>query len=356
MGIYNRDGKWYVRYRSPVTGKVVRKSTGVSNKRLALDIDAKIRTEIAEKRFLGIVEPEDVLFDKLYDKYLKFRAKRVRPRTLARNKDSVKHLLKMFKGKLLSGIILKDIEDFVSMRLDKGKRDKPISKRTVNIDMMTLHAVLDKAIQWGHLLKNPAALVKKLPETPRSMQILTIEQEKKLFAELPYYTKPIVKMALLTGMRKGEVLNLKWSDILLEHRRIKIRGSKVQRERPIYITDTIMTLLRFLGPTTGDMCVFRKSNGKPFGDVRIGFKKACEKAGIPTFCFHYLRSTFAVRFLMGGGNLRALQFILGHRSLTTTERYLQITETQVSEEMDRFDKSTKKAQLVPEEMMELAKC
>lgn len=340
MGIYNRDGKWYVRYRSPVTGKVVRKSTGVPNKRLALDIDAKIRTEIAEKRFLGIVEPEDVLFDKLYEPFLTYREKRRAPRTVIRNKNSFDHLLRTFKGMYISRIRLTCIEDFVDLRLDGD-----VDNRTVNIDVMTLGQILDFAIMRGHLLENPVRLWKKLPVDPRAMQILSTELEARLRQNLPKYTVPIVQLTLLTGMRKGEILTIKWSNMLFEQRFIKVIGSRGHRERFIPINEPIKAFLESLGPKAPNAYLFAKPDGTPYGDIRIGFKKACARIGIPDFRFHDLRSTFAVRFLNDSGNIKALQLILGHRSLSTTARYLPLTELHLHSEMAKMEKSTKRAHL-----------
>lgn len=351
MGIYKLDRIWYVRYRSPETGKVVRKSTGVSDKRLALDIDADIRAKIATRKFLGIVELKDMLFDKLYVRFLDYREKRRAPRTVARNKDSGDNLLRKFSGKHVSKITLSDIEDFVDMRLDDD-----VVNRTINIDVMTLGQILNHGIKIGCLHKNPVDLWKQLPVDPRTMQILTMEQGKRLMEELPSYTRPIAKLAVLTGMRKGEVLNLKWSNILLDQQFIKLMGSRVHRERFIPINNPILILLESLGPKTTDKYLFAKSNDKPYGDIKIGFKNACMRIGIPDFRFHDLRSTFAVRFLRSSGDLRALQLILGHKSLSITAKYLPLAGTHLQSEMAKMEQSTKRAQAVPVKSKEPAKC
>ena len=351
MGVYKRNGIWYVRYRSPVTGKVVRKSTGVANKKLALAIDAENVAKIAKKQFLGIVEPEDVLFDNLCDRFIRFIEKRRQPETVRRNRNSIKNLKKLFSGKFVLVITPQDIEKFVDMRLEQG-----VSFRTVNIDLTTLHFMYTKAIEWNCAVRNPVDQIRKLKVDPRPMEILTIEDERRLMDECAEYTKPIVQMALYTGMRKGEVLDLKWSEVKWETKMIRVRGTKVHKTRFVPINGTLLQFLTSLGPKTGDKYIFAKEDGKRYGDVKKGFKAACRRAGIPNFRFHDLRDTFATRFIVAGGRLVALKMILGHSDIRVTMRYIYLSETCLMEDMKKMDKSTNKAHIVSQETVELAKC
>ena len=77
--------------------------------------------------------------------------------------------------------------------------------------------------------------------------------------------------------------------------------------------------------------------GKPYTDLKRGWRTALERAGINDMRFHDLRHTFASHFLMNGGDLYTLKEILGHKDITTTSRYLTITTEHKSKAMEVFE-------------------
>ena len=136
-------------------------------------------------------------------------------------------------------------------------------------------------------------------------------------------------MALNTGMRKAEIHNLKWVNVNLEHNFITVTAQEAKNKkiRRIAINKSLRELLLKLNRTmNGNRYVFENpKTGKPYTDLKRGWRSALERAGINDMRFHDLRHTFASHFLMNGGDLYTLKEILGHKDITTTSRYLTIT-------------------------------
>jgi integrase len=136
--------------------------------------------------------------------------------------------------------------------------------------------------------------------------------------ESPPYLKDIVITALQTGMRKGEILNLKWSNIDFTFNFIEILESKSGKSRKIPISDKLLIVLTSI-PKTSEY-VFTL-NGNKIGDIKKCWDTVIKKSGIKNFRFHDLRHTAATRMVEKGIDLAVVKEILGHADISTTMRY-----------------------------------
>jgi integrase len=188
---------------------------------------------------------------------------------------------------------------------------------------------------WGWLDDNPMRRVTK-PKEPRGrIRFLSDEERPRLLAackeaECPYlYT--VVVLALSTGMRYGEILNLRWRDIDLVKARIILQDTKNGDRRNIPLTGhayeqieklskmrRIDTDLAFPNTLQGD-------RAKPY-EIRKSWNTALKKAQIENFRFHDLRHSTASWLAMGGATLREIAEVLGHRTLQMTKRYAHLSE------------------------------
>jgi len=118
---------------------------------------------------------------------------------------------------------------------------------------------------------------------------LSEEEIRKLLAACPAYLRNIVQVALLTGLRKNDLLRLKWSDIGLERRILYFKEQKKRGKRggAKVLNGDLADLLRKIGQN-GSEYVFNAPNGKPLDDVKKVFRTALKKAGIADFRFHDL--------------------------------------------------------------------
>ena len=152
--------------------------------------------------------------------------------------------------------------------------------------------------------------------------------------------KHVILMANNTGMRKAEIHNLEWVNVNLEQNFIKVKAqmAKNKKIRRIPLNMSLRELLLKLNLTSnGNRYVFQNpKTGKPYMDLKRGWRSALERAGINDMRFHDLWHTFASHFLMNGGGLYTLKEILGHKDITTTSRYLTITTEHKSKAMEIF--------------------
>ncbi|WP_455379496.1 site-specific integrase, partial [Petrachloros mirabilis] len=130
------------------------------------------------------------------------------------------------------------------------------------------------------------------------------------------HLRPIVVVGLNTGMRRGEILSLRWEHCDLKHSFILLDKTKNGERREIPINVTVRSTLRGLERRLDIPYVFfDPKTGKPYQDVKRSFATACKKAGITDFHFHDLRHTFASQLVMSGIDLATVKELLGHKDI-----------------------------------------
>ncbi|MDP3042040.1 MAG: site-specific integrase [Candidatus Omnitrophota bacterium] len=137
--------------------------------------------------------------------------------------------------------------------------------------------------------------------------------------------KPVAVVALNTGMRKSEILNLKWHDIDFKGDIIYLLKTKNNNKREIPMNDAVKTALIKVKRHPESQYIFCGKNGKPMQNIRKSFFTALKKAGIINFRFHDLRHTFASQLVTFGVDLNTVRELLGHKSLEMTLRYSHLS-------------------------------
>lgn len=190
--------------------------------------------------------------------------------------------------------------------------------------------MINLAMDWNFADKNPVVKIKLFSEKDTQKERILTEEELKLLSESPSYLRPILVTALNTGMRRGEIFNLKWDKVDFTKRTITVTNTKSGKNRIIPINDLLLQ----------ELILQRKANGKcpfvfpnpdtkrPFTDIKKGFKYACERAGIKDLRFHDLRHTFASRLIQVGVDLITVRDLLGHFSVRVTQRYTHSNQDQ----------------------------
>ncbi|HEX3034616.1 MAG TPA: site-specific integrase [Thermodesulfobacteriota bacterium] len=159
-------------------------------------------------------------------------------------------------------------------------------------------------------------------------RILSPEEENRLIMNSSPHLVPILITALNTGMRKGEIISLRWEDIDFENNLITVRQevSKSKKLRRIPINSTLRKVLLEQKLKTGwNDYVFLNPEGSPYqrsDSLKRCFEGACRRANIKGFRFHDLRHTFATRLIKAGVSIVVVSKILGHADLKTTMRYV----------------------------------
>ncbi len=313
--IYQRktkDGnaRWYLDYRNG-SGERVQKVAGhaVTKEDAAL----ALREELARvlRQDYGIAsEPEPVSFRQMAKLYIDNYAKANKKSWLT-DEFRLRNLLDFFGDYQLRAINPLLIEKFKASRLDAGN-----SKSTVNRYLALLKIMFRLAADWGYSDSSPLKNVKLFSEKDTQKERYLTEAEQKTLLECSSARlRPIILFALHTGMRRGEILSLKWADVDLSRRVIRVERAKNGRTRFIPINSTLNDELEKL----------RRSRGKsslvfPCKSVRTAFENACKKAKL-AIRYHDLRHSFATRLVEKGVDLITIQHLLGHHSVTMTQRY-----------------------------------
>jgi integrase len=163
-----------------------------------------------------------------------------------------------------------------------------------------------------------------LQENNRRLRYLTQEECRALINGCDAHARPIVVMALNTGMRKGEILNLKWENIDLKNNFILLNQDQTKNgeRKEIPINNTLKEALKGITRRLDIPYVFyNPKTDKPYDNIVKSFYTAMKRAGIKDFRFHDLRHTFASQLVMAGVDLTTVRELLGHKTLTMTLRY-----------------------------------
>jgi integrase len=233
-----------------------------------------------------------------------------------------------FGGYSLQEITPQAIERFRSERVHSGE-----ARSTINRRMALLKRMLNLAIDWGYLKENPVCKIRFFSEKENErVRVLTEAEESRLLELSPGLLRPLIQVALHTGMRRGEILNMKWSDVDLATNDIRIPHSKSGRPRFVPINQTLRGVLMGLRERDPKgVLVF------PCKSVRTAFENACKKAEIKEFTFHDLRRTFGTRLLERGVNIVTISRYYGHSSVLVTQRYLHPRDELNREAVERLN-------------------
>ena len=220
-----------------------------------------------------------------------------------------------FTDKAINSITENDIVNFFNLL----KKDRDIKQATINRYRSLLNHIFNTAIKDKVVNHNPVKYIKRYKEKSRDRALSNTEIKALLQAcsnsgnqELYY----IVLVALYTGMRYSNIINMKRSNIKNNVYLLDGNETKSGKEQLIYLHQDLMNELN------KHMQDFNRDNIFITKRVKRSFKTACNKAGIENFRFHDLRRTFATFLLYNNTNIKTIQNMLGHSSLMMTERYL----------------------------------
>ena len=336
MGVFQKNNNYWIDYY--VNGRRMREKIGTS-KKLAETVLRKRKVEIAENRHLDIKKNAKIKFEDFAITFLNLHSK-LNKKSWRRDEGLIKNLSGFLKGKYLYEITPMLIEQYkVERRKQVSKaRKKKIAPATVNRELACLKCIFNKAIEWGKIEDNPVRKVKLFKEDNCIVRHLEKEEIGRLINACCDHLKPIVILALNTGMRKGEILGLKWKNIDIQNNIIYLIETKNGKMREVPINDVAKHCLISVRKNPISSYVFCKKNGSPYSKVNRAFFTALKKAGIINFRFHDLRHTYASQLVMLGIDIRTVQELMGHRSIEMTLRYAHLSPSHKKHAVDVLGK------------------
>ena len=339
MKIYkNEKGKWC--YSFLCNGRRVRKVVGLS-KQEAEAVACEARNKIKREGFGVKGSAGTVYFEDFAKEYIELYAKQNK-RSWGRDETSLNHLTPYFKGRTLASITPRDVESYKAMRKSegyapgKGAKVKEVKPATVNLELSCLKTLFNKAVEWGKAESNPAAKIKKFRVNNSREKILNADEARTLLENAGPALRPVLVVALKTGMRLGEILSLKWTAVNFIKSYILIETSKSGKPRKVPMSTAVRETLK-AQPRSADFVFYNPETKTHVKTVKTAYKTACDNAKIKGLRFHDLRHTFATWYIEAGGDIVALSKILGHASLQMTLRYCNPTEEGMLRAVEKMD-------------------
>ena len=234
------------------------------------------------------------------------------------------HLLPRFGSKSMYAITFRDIQTYHSnLKLSH-------CAATANRHLSLLSKVFSCAVQWGVLERNPCKGVQKFTENNAGQRFLSTDEIRRLYAAMADVRErsgvgvAALKLLLLTGMRKNEVLHGQWSNVDLERGIWFVPHTKNGKSNHVVLNAEARALLLTL-PRVSDWVFPGRDSSKPLVEVRRCLNQLAVVAGIRALRVHDLRHSFASLCAQSGVPLLQIKSLLNHASLTTTQRYAHLT-------------------------------
>ncbi len=282
---------------------------------------------------------------KAYGRYLKLE-KNYSPNTVAAYLTDIGHLISYSKecGVELKDMQLNNLENFICTLHDMGIG--PVSQARI---ISSIHSFYKFLLIDGHIETDPSELLESPQQGQHIPEVLTIQEVDSMEASIDLTraegqrNKAIIEVLFSCGLRVSELVSLRISMIYEKEHFIRITG-KGSKERLVPISDTALHELKLwyvdrrqinIKPGEEDY-VFLSRRGSHLTRVMVFYiiRQTAEQAGIKkTISPHTLRHSFATALLQGGADLRAIQDMLGHEKIATTEIYTHIDTSILREQI-----------------------
>ena len=335
------QGTYYYRYKD-INGKTCTQKVGRSS-----DVDlaearnrAKaLRAEIAlgaNPRAYVKAEKSVITFDNFFnDHYLPY----VKPRKRSWDRDEELYRLRIktaFGSKRLNQVSRLQIQTFHSGLIDEG-----LAPATANHHAKLIRHMLNLAVEWNMLEKNPASRIHMFDEDNKEERYMNDEQLGNLMEVLKTDSAQsvclITTFLLATGCRLNEALSATWSQVDKDKRvfRVAAKNSKSKRMRPVPLNDTAIEVLNQL-TTEGiyEHLFINRKTKKPYVNIAKIWDKIRTKAGLPHLRIHDLRHQAASNLINSGSSLYIVQQILGHSDPIITQRYAHLSMKSLNDASD----------------------
>ncbi|MDB2444961.1 site-specific integrase [Gammaproteobacteria bacterium] len=255
------------------------------------------------------------------------------------------HHLSYWQNKLGS-VLIADVDKTLILE-HRLQLKKQLSNSTCNRYVATLSALLSYISRERNWIEsNPCLNIPRLKEPRGRIRILSDQERGDLIkaCKNSKYSEitPIVLIAITTGMRRSEILNLRWADISISNESIVILETKNGERRSVPLVGPALFALRKwskIRPLNNDSLVFPSQvagvTDKPF-HLEHAWRLVKMEAGIENFRFHDLRHTAASYLAMNGAGLREIGDILGHKTLAMIQRYSHLTNDHKHQTVSRM--------------------
>lgn len=297
-----------------------------------------VEVAMREGRYFKTAEAKKHTFAELVDRYLK-EVLPDRPKNAA---NTLRHL-GFWKHKL-GTLSLADITPALLVRYrnellaETTRLNKPRSNATVVRYLASIsHAFTVAMKDWQWVTDNPVSKISKPRQARGRERYLSDDERERLLtacrASSNRYLLPVVVLAISTGMRRGEIMNLRWSDVDLKRGTIILTATKNDTSRAVPLSGLALTLLQDLAKVRrlDTPLLFPGTLPQKPMDLKKPWELAMAQAKLQDFRFHDLRHTAASYLAMNGATTMEIAAVLGHKTLQMVKRYSHLTNSHTAQ-------------------------
>lgn len=286
---------------------------------------------VEHSRVLGFAPPGEETFADVAVKFLAHQNARLTPKAYERERGIVnEHLGSFFPGRLAS-IRRLDIQRYVT------KRSSEVSAHSVHKELNILKHLLRLAVEWEIIPLSPAQAVKS-PRVPAGrVRYLQPTELHALLEACPEWLRPVAVVAVVTGMRRSEVLGLRWLDVDIANARILLPQTKNGDGRIVYLNQSALAALQSVLRTALPKATDLVFTGITPAQVSVAFARLRRNQGIFDFRFHDLRHTAASWLRMKGADIHTVAQLLGHKDLRMAARYQHLSPSFLADAVATLD-------------------
>lgn len=309
--------------------------------RLGKDISRSVARELAQVKRAAILrndagigkKKKDVAFQEARRRFELWMMAEKRPSTVKGYRECLRQLSTVFEHKRLSEITPWALEKYRKDRTDAGA---PIR---VNRELAVLKNLFNKTIAWKlYEGDNPVRAITFRKEPRTRLRVLEPEEETRLLAKAPEPLKSLIMIAINTGLRRSELLTLRWENVDLRRGLLTVQAAyaKTGRQRVVPINSVARQVFTQMQTVAADPLVFPGRHGRERQAVQTPFEHACARAGLTGVTLHTCRHTFASRLVLAGVDLRTLQELGGWRTISMVERYSHLNPAHKAQAVEKL--------------------
>lgn len=338
MAVYKnkKDSAYWIDYY--FQGKRHRRKVG-SSKRQADIVFGKVKSQIVENKYLDVKKNKQIKLSELLNCFIEeYSIVNNKPSSCNRNRQIANNLVAFFGDRYAYQIESIDVESY-----KKERRGQGVSFSTIDRELALLKTVFNKAKEWG-VIQTPLPKIKLFRIKNVRCKYLTEDEYHRLIEVSREPLRTIIIIAVNTGMRRGELLSLKWKDVDVKERLITLWDTKNKEKRYVHMNSVVADIFIKIPLNRESEYVFAGKEGNSHiseSYVSHLFIRTAKKSGLKDFRYHDLRHTFGSWLAMDGISLKTIQDLMGHKSIEMTLRYAHLSPEHKKLAVERLEKRNK---------------
>jgi integrase len=326
----DRPGAFYITW-TDAQGRRRKRKTNAKTYTQAKQARSAELVKAEQAKVLGFSAPGEETFAEVSKSYLAHQKARLTPAAYERERGALESHLKPFFAFPVRGIRRVDIQRYIT------KRSGDVKAETVRKELNILKHLLKLAVEWEMIPVNPAQGVKG-PKAPAGrVRYLQQGELEAVILACPDWLRPIALIAVSTGMRRSEILKLRWLDVDLLNKRLMLPQTKNGEGRIVYLNNTAETTFRMLAAGKSVNAASHIFPGIDPLNVSVAFTRACRKVNISDFHLHDLRHHAASWLRMSGADVHTVAQLLGHKDLRMAIRYQHLSPAYLADAVCKLD-------------------